>query len=82
MFSATEPAFLPCDVLLWLISPLAGIGQAAAHPAGQILFLGKRPGELASPTLTRHSVLINMHAARALRIYPPMKLMRFAELTE
>ncbi len=82
MFSATEPAFRQGDVLLGLISPLAGIGQAAAHQAGQILFHGKQPGELASPTLTRHSVLINMQAARALRIYPPMKLMQFAELTE
>ena len=81
MFSATEPAFRQGDVLLGLISPLAGIGQVAAHQAGQILFHGKRAGELASPTLTRHSVLINMQAARALRIYPPMKLMQFAELT-
>lgn len=82
MFSATEPAFRQGEVLLGLISPLAGIGQVAAHQAGQVLFHGKRPGELASPTLTRHSVLINMQAARALRIYPPMKLLQFAELTK
>ena len=82
MFSATEPAFRHGDVLLGLISPLAGIGQVAAHQAGQILFDGKQPGELESPTLTRHSVLINMRAARALKIYPPMKLLQFAELTE
>ncbi|MGB7481432.1 MAG: ABC transporter substrate binding protein [Burkholderiaceae bacterium] len=82
MFSATEPAFRQGDVLLGLVSPLAGIGQVAAHQAGQILFHRKQPGELESPALTRHSVLINMRAARALKIYPPMKLLQFAELTD
>lgn len=82
MFSPTESAFRRGSVLLGLISPLAGIGQAAAYQAGQILFHGRQPGDLPSPTLTHHSVLINMQAARTLRIYPPMKLLQFAELTE
>lgn len=82
MFSPTESAFREGNVLLGLISPPASIGQVAAHQAGQILFHGKRPGDLISPTLTQHSVLINMRAARALGLYPPMKLLQFAELTE
>ncbi|MDQ3058336.1 MAG: hypothetical protein M3R45_02265 [Pseudomonadota bacterium] len=81
MFSPTESAFRKGSVLLGLISPLAGIGQVAAYQAGQVLFQGQQPGDLISPTLTHHSVLINMRAARALHIYPPMKLLRFAELT-
>ena len=81
MFSPTESAFRQGCVLLGLISPLAGIGQVAAHQAGQILFHGRQPGDLPSPTLTHYSVLINMQAARDLRIYPPMKLLQFAELT-
>jgi putative ABC transport system substrate-binding protein len=81
MFSPTEPAFRQGSVLLGLISPLAGIGQVAAYQAGQILFHSRQPGELPSPTLTHHSVLINMQAAHALRLYPPMKLLQFAELT-
>jgi putative ABC transport system substrate-binding protein len=82
MFSPTESAFRRGSVLLGLISPLAGIGQAAAYQAGQILFHSQQPGDLNTPTLTHHSVLVNMRAARTLGIYPPMKLMRFAELTE
>lgn len=82
MFSPTESAFRRGNVLLGLISPLAGIGQVAAYQAGQILFHGRRPGDLPSPTLTHHSVLVNMQAARDLKIYPPMKLLRFAELTD
>jgi len=82
MFSPTESAFRRGSVLLGLISPLAGIGQVAAHQAGQILFHSQQPGDLTSPTLTHNSVLINMRAARALGIYPPMKLLQFSELTE
>jgi putative ABC transport system substrate-binding protein len=81
-FSALEPAYRKGEMLLGLISPLAGVGQIAAYQAGQILFHGKSPGTLPSPTLTRHSVLINMRAARALKAYPPMKLLQFAEITD
>jgi putative ABC transport system substrate-binding protein len=81
-FSPLEPAYRKGEMLLGLISPLAGVGQIAAYQAGQILFHGKAPGALPSPTLTRHSVLINMRAARALKAYPPMKLMQFAEITD
>jgi len=82
MFSSTEPAFRDGNVLLGLISPLASIGQVSAYQAGQILFHGKRAGDLPTPTVTHHSVLINMHAARALKLYPPMKLLQFADLVE
>lgn len=82
MFSSTEPAFRNGDVLLGLISPLASIGQVAAYQAGEILFHGKRAGDLPTPTVTHHSVLINMHAARELKLYPPMKLLQFADLVD
>jgi putative ABC transport system substrate-binding protein len=80
MFSSSESAFRNGDVLLGLVSSLAAIGEVSAYQAGQILFHGQRPGDLTTPTVTRHSVLINMHAARALQLYPPMKLLQFAEL--
>ncbi len=82
IFSSTESAFRKGELLLGLISPLASIGQVAAYQAGQILFNNKQAGELATPTITHHSVLINMKAARKLRLYPPMKLLQFAEITE
>ena len=80
MFSSSESAFRNGDVLLGLVSSLAAIGEVSAYQAGQVLFHGQRPGDLTTPTVTRHSVLINMHAARALQLYPPMKLLQFAEL--
>ena len=80
MFSSSESAFRNGDVLLGLVSSLAAIGEVSAYQAGQILFHGQQPGDLTTPTVTRHSVLINMHAARALQLYPPMKLLQFAEL--
>jgi putative ABC transport system substrate-binding protein len=80
MFSSLEPAYRRGTVLVGLISPLAGIGQIAAYQAGRILFQNKNPESLPTPTLSRHSVLINMEAAHRLRLYPPMKLLQFAEV--
>ncbi len=82
MFTAQEPSYRAGDILIGLISPLPGVGQIAGYQAAQVLFHDKTPGSLVSPTLTRHSVLINMKAARALKLYPPMKLLQFAEVSE
>ncbi len=82
MFTSLEPAFRDGEVLLGLVTSLAAIGEVSAYQAAQVLFHGKRPGDLPTPTVTGHSVLINMRASRALRLYPPMKLLQFAELTE
>lgn len=82
LFTSTEPAYRAGEVLLGLITPQASIGQAAAHQAAQILFHGKRPGELPTLTVTRYSVLINMRVARALKRYPPMQLLQFAEISD
>lgn len=82
IFTAFEPAYRKGGILLGLTSPLTGIGQIGAYQAGQILFAGRKPGDLPSPTLTRHSLLINMNAARQLKAYPPMKLLQFAEITQ
>ena len=81
IFTSLEPTYRKGDVLLGLISPLVGIGQIGAYQAGQILFANRKPGELDTPTLSRHSVLINMKTARQLKAYPPMKLLQFAEIT-
>lgn len=81
MFSPTESAFRKGSVLLGLSNPPADIGRVAALQAGKILFQGQQPGDLPSITLPYHSVLVNMEVARTLEIYPPVKLLRFAELT-
>ena len=62
-----EAAFRSGDVLLGLISPLAAIGQVSAYQANQILFQGNRVGDLTTPTVTRHTVSINMYVARMLK---------------
>lgn len=79
-FTAFDVAYRRGPMLLGLVSPLAGVGQIAAYQAGKILFQQKKPADLSIPTLSRHSVLINMEAAHRLRLYPPMKLLQFAEV--
>jgi hypothetical protein len=53
----------------------------STQPASSILAGHSKPSELDTPTLSRHSVLINMKTARQLKAYPPMKLLQFAEIT-
>jgi putative ABC transport system substrate-binding protein len=82
MFTTIDRVYRQGNILLALTSPLAGIGQISAYQAGEILFHAKRPGDLPTPTSNRHSVLINMRAAHALKLYPPMKLLQFADISE
>ncbi|MFC6670694.1 hypothetical protein [Marinobacterium aestuariivivens] len=45
-----------------------------------MLFQGQLPGELEISSLSRFSVFINIAVARELGLFPPIQLLRFAEL--
>ncbi|TDO98023.1 ABC transporter substrate-binding protein [Marinomonas balearica] len=56
------------------------VGQLAANQAGKILFDGAVPGELPIAELSSYSMSINMAVARQMSLYPPIQLLRFADL--
>lgn len=56
------------------------IGQLAGFQAEEILFKDKRPIDVPVRSLSRYSFIINMETARELELYPPIQLLRFADL--
>lgn len=56
------------------------VGKLAGLQAENILFKGKKPIDLAIRSLARNSLFVNMEAAEKLQLYPPIQLLRFAEL--
>jgi putative ABC transport system substrate-binding protein len=79
-FSASERFIKQGDALVGLVSRYYGIGQFTAYKAEQILVQGKRPEDIPVEALNRFSLLINMRVANALRFYPPVRLLRSAEV--
>lgn len=56
------------------------IGQLAGFQAEEILVKGRKPIDLPVRSLSRYSFIINMETARRLELYPPIQLLRFADL--
>jgi putative ABC transport system substrate-binding protein len=68
--------------LIALGSAYYNVGQLAGFQAEQILSGGQAPGNLEVLGLDRFSVVVNMDTARELELYPPMLLLRYAEIVE
>ncbi|WP_194436106.1 ABC transporter substrate-binding protein [Vibrio fluminensis] len=56
------------------------VGQLAANQAEKVLFDNAIPGELDIAELESYSITINMGVAKQMALYPPIQLLRFAEL--
>ena len=80
VISATEGPIRDDAALVGLVSNYYNAGAFAAHKAEQIL-VGKQPaGRLPIETLQRFAVVVNMSTAIQLGLYPPLDLIRIAEL--
>lgn len=66
--------------LLGIASKYASIGKIAALQAEKILFKKIQAGTIPLLKLKRYSVLINIKSAHALKLYPPMGLLKIAEI--
>ncbi len=66
--------------LIALASPYYNVGQLAGFQAEEILLRDRSPGDLEVLGLNRFTVLVNIDTARQLELYPPMLLLRYAEI--
>lgn len=66
--------------LLAVANRYYNVGKLAANQAKKILFENTIPRQLAIPALSRYSVVINMDLARQLSLYPPIQLLKIAEI--
>eukprot|EP01034_Spumella_vulgaris_P025812 gene25812-32307_t len=79
-FSATEIALREGKALFGLVSGYESVGRLTAHKAQQILRQRMAPAAIPIETLARFSYLVNMPVAAQLDLYPPLKVLNYAEL--
>jgi putative ABC transport system substrate-binding protein len=80
VFSATEAPIRERGALLGLVSTYSNVGELAAYKAVQILQKKTPASSIPIETLNRFTYLVNMKTAKKLGIYPPLSVMKFAEL--
>lgn len=81
-FSATEGPLRQASALFGLVTRYYNLGRLTAFKAEQILVNGKAPQDIPVQTLTRFSYIVNMDVAKKLHLYPPMTVLRFAEIID
>jgi putative ABC transport system substrate-binding protein len=80
VISATESPIREDGALMGLVSNYSNAGAFAAYKAEQIL-VGKQPaGKIPIETLHRFALVVNMTTAIQLGVYPPLDLIKIAEL--
>lgn len=78
--SAYDVMVTESDGLIAVANKYYNVGRLAANQANKVLFEQSVPGDLPIAELSRFSMFINMDVARNLSLYPPIQLLRFAEL--
>jgi len=79
-FSANEPMIRKGKAMAGLVASFYEVGQFAGYKVEQILMGGRKPAEVPIDALSRFSLLINMQVARELKVYPPITMLRYAEV--
>lgn len=77
-FSANESAIRDANALLGLFSPVENMARLMAWKASQILTNQAKVEDIPIETLQSFSVLVNMCAATALQLFPPLGLLNYA----
>lgn len=78
--TAYEAMVRDSDALIALANAYYNVSQLAGRQAERILVNGATPGDLDVLGLDRFTVLINIDTAAKLGLYPPMLLLRYAEI--
>ena len=81
-FAGTEANFERSRAMLGLVSRYYLIGKLAGAQAERILVGGEKPEDIPVASLARFALLVRMPVALQLGIYPPMGLLRIAQVVE
>ena len=79
-FCATELPIRTSNVLFGLVSRAYNVGGLAGFQASQILAHGKPASEIPIETLQRFALMLRMSVAKELHFFPPMLLLKIAEV--
>lgn len=80
--TAYEALVRDAHALIAVASPYYNVGQLAGYQAERILLQNRTPGDLEILGLDRFTVLVNLDSAKALELYPPLLVLRYAEVVE
>lgn len=80
VFAATEAPVRNDGALAGLVSTYSNVGEFAAYKAEQILVNKVAPKDIPIEVLHRFTFLVNMSAAKKLKLYPPAQVLKIAEL--
>jgi putative ABC transport system substrate-binding protein len=80
VISATEGPIRKDGALMGLVSNYSNAGAFAGYKAEQILLGKAAAGKIPIETLQRFTLVINMKSAIQLGVYPPLDLIKIAEL--
>lgn len=81
-FSATELEVRKGEAMFGLVSRYDMVGRLTAAKALAILRERRSPDEIPVETLERFTYLIRLPVAQRLKLYPPLPLLRYAEIIE
>ena len=81
-FTGTELELRDGEAMFGLVSRYETVGRFTAAKVRDIVVNGKRPDEIPVETLERFAYLIRFEVARQLGLYPPLPLLRYAEVIE
>jgi len=82
VLAAGENPVRRSKALLGVINRYYSVGQLTAYKARQILVDKKAPDAIPITSPKRFSYMVNMRVAKQLKLYPPMNLLKFAEVIE
>lgn len=80
VFTGTQLEILNSRAMLGLVSPYKNVGAYAGFKAAKILVDHVRPGDIAFDALKNFSYMVRIDVARQLQLYPPMQVLRYAEI--
>lgn len=79
-FTATELELRAGEAMFGLVSRYDMVGRLTAAKAMAILLERRSPAEVPIETLERFTYLIRLPVAQRLKLYPPLPLLRYAEI--
>lgn len=82
VLAAGENPVRRSSALLGVINRYYSVGQLTAYKARQILVDHTSPDRIPITSPRRFSYMINMRVAKQLKLYPPMNILKFAEIVE
>lgn len=79
-FSATEDPIIKGGALMGLVNRYYNVGLFAGFKAEKIFIQKTKAGEIPIETLKRFSYMVNMETAAKIGFYPPIMILKFAEI--